>query len=81
MEQFVEGHFYKAPEYDPKSKAHYWIVSVAYHIANPKRFMTAPEPLHLDGENRVALTPIICLHCETPWDSRLDYRDCPGDPA
>lgn len=80
MYQHASGHFHNAPDYDPKTKKHYWIVSVAYHVAEPKRFVEQQEELFLDAENRVILTPPICLHCETLWDSRQDYRDCAGDP-
>lgn len=69
------------PEYDPVRKEHFWLVSVGYRINNPEAVMAGEDTPHLDRENRVAVTPAMCLHCEQIWTRRLHYRKCAGDPS
>lgn len=71
----------KIPEYDKRKREHYWIATVAYHIADPAEAMRPDNgPVMMDLENLVHVGPIGCFHCEEPWDRYLHFRKCPGDP-
>lgn len=69
------------PDYDPVTSEHLWTIITTYRVADPDAWMTDTDVQSLDQENLIAVTPIICLHCEQAWTADLAAAPCDGDPT
>lgn len=49
------------PDYSPEAQRHYWIINIVHHVqeAPPDKKVV----VRLDGDSRVGVSPILCLHC------------------
>lgn len=74
--------FMRAPRYDPVTSEHLWVLITTYRIANPAAWMDESAGRQsLDSENLLAVTPIMCLHCEQVYTAELAADPCEGNPA
>lgn len=79
LERVDEPHVDKVPEYNPRTREHFWITMVVYRV-DPKK-IDAGETLILDRSNLVMSGAAGCYHCEQTYEKRLTFRPCPGNPA
>ena len=61
----------------PKRNEHVWIATAVYRLSDKE--MLGKEQIHMDMEN-LAFTVFGCFVCEQAFETRLLYRDCPGEP-
>jgi len=61
----------------PKGKEHIWIATAVYRLGDKE--LSSDKTFHMDMENLV-MTMFGCFVCEQPFQKRLVYRDCPGEP-
>lgn len=62
---------------DPAHLEHVWIAAAIYRLS-PDRLRDSE--LNLDREN-LATVEVGCWVCEQPYEDRLSYRKCPGEPT
>ena len=59
----------------PFNGEHLWIVAPTYRV-DP----TSPNPPVLDHEILLFVAGPVCFWCEQPYEKRLTYRRCKGEP-
>lgn len=59
---------------------HVWVAMAVFRVSAEGLRGTAVDQVHLDREN-LAMINVGCYVCEQPWQERISYRDCPGEPA
>lgn len=63
-----------------KSHTHLWQAIAMYSISDNALKNLNKEALHLDVENMMGLPMIGCFVCEQPFNSKMIYGRCPGEP-
>ena len=62
---------------DPQHGEHVWAVVAVFRVS--AETLRSGEHAHLDAES-LAQTTVVCFVCEQPYEERLTYRKCPGEP-
>lgn len=58
---------------------HVWIVTAVYRVTPAQIEALEAHTEHLDAEN-LAMVAIGCFVCERPYEKRLTFRRCSGEP-
>lgn len=73
----VTGPVDRIPDFDPDDPQHLWSVGLMFRV-NPQG--GGEHAFVLDHENMLAVSGIVCYHCERAWTRELDKQPCPGEP-
>jgi len=61
-----------------KPGEHLWIMTGAWHIANPESAFDPAQIKLMDRENLVAFAGPGCYKCEKPYSKQMSKRRCNG---
>lgn len=77
ISQEAPGGFHRIPEYDRRTRDHYWVMSAAWKV-DPIKAKSGDDN-YLDMENLVTLQGPGCYYCGLAWTPHLARRRCAGD--
>jgi hypothetical protein len=71
---------WRIPDFDPRSRAHYWVFPVVFRVEDPAKALSGERQLMLDPESMVCAAQALgCFYCEEPYSERLADGACRGN--